>query len=51
MSKITAEHLARSAIVYVRQSTAIRLQTTLRANGVNMASSSADTNSVGLTFK
>ena len=36
MTKITPEHLARSAYVYVRQSTADQVPTTMRADGDSM---------------
>ena len=50
MSKITSEHLARAAFVYVRQSTPIRWSTILRASGANMAWWSAHGSSAGTTF-
>ena len=38
MTKITTEHLARSAFVYIRQSTAISLYTTRKVGGGSMGS-------------
>jgi hypothetical protein len=35
--KITPDHLARGAFIYVRQSTVDQLATIMRADGVNMA--------------
>jgi hypothetical protein len=35
--KITPDHLARGAFIYIRQSTSTSLPTITRADGVNMA--------------
>ena len=40
-TKITADHLERTALVYVRQSTAGQVRITRRAGGANMASSTS----------
>ena len=52
MTKITAEHLARSAIVYIRQSTSYQVANNLESQrDVNMHLSSVVVCSVGMTFK
>ena len=50
MTKITPDHLARSAFVYIRQSTADSCSTTMRAVVVNMPWPIAPTNMAGRTW-
>jgi hypothetical protein len=47
MTKIRSEHLARSAYVYIRQSTPISSRTTTKAGEGNTGSPTAPGNSVG----
>jgi len=49
MTKITTEHLARRACVYIRQSTADQLRIIMRADGANTASSIAPSSLAGAT--
>ena len=47
MSKITTEHLARSAYVYIRQSTAHQRRTIMRADAGDMVSPIAPVSAAG----
>ena len=51
MSKIGSDHLARSAIVYVRQSSAFQVAQTWKASGDNTLSSLSLGNSAGRKSK
>ena len=51
MTKITPEHLARNAIVYIRQSSPHQVANNLESNDANTGSLSAAGSSVGATFK